>query len=155
MTAAARFRFLGTYTASRLRVGDRATCLYRDTDVLITSWSDARISWPRCRALDHKGGSGLLVDETKHAIATESGEALEYPFGVTHNTVCKWRRTFEIGRHGTPGSKRAYKAIADALGNQLREKRPTARTLRKMRAAAVERDAAEPLREYAEQNGRP
>ena len=41
----------GPYTPPRLRRGDRATCLYRDAEVVITSWSDARISWPRCRAI--------------------------------------------------------------------------------------------------------
>jgi hypothetical protein len=51
------------YTPPALRGGDRATCLYRDDDVVITSWSDGRISWPRCRRIGARGGSGLLVDE--------------------------------------------------------------------------------------------
>jgi hypothetical protein len=38
----------GPYTAPSLKRGDKATCLYRDGDVIITGWSDARISWPRC-----------------------------------------------------------------------------------------------------------
>ena len=36
-------------------------CFYRDADVVITSWSGGRISWPRCRAIGHRGGSGLLA----------------------------------------------------------------------------------------------
>src|SRR5262249_7625408 len=51
----------GPYEPPPLQKGDRATCLSRDADVVITSWSDGRISWPRCRALGHRGGSGLLV----------------------------------------------------------------------------------------------
>jgi hypothetical protein len=54
----------GPYRAPPLKRGDRATCLFRDATVVITSWTDARIPWPRCRALDSPGGgSGLLVDE--------------------------------------------------------------------------------------------
>jgi hypothetical protein len=36
------------YTPPFLRRGDRATCLYRDADVTVTSWTLAPISWPRC-----------------------------------------------------------------------------------------------------------
>ena len=53
----------GPYTPPTLRRGDRATCLYRDGDVVITGWSDGRIPWPRCRWPETCGGSGLLVDE--------------------------------------------------------------------------------------------
>jgi hypothetical protein len=54
----------GPYRAPPLRRGDRAFCLFRDCDVVVTSWTNAPISWPRCRALDRPlGGSGLLVDE--------------------------------------------------------------------------------------------
>jgi hypothetical protein len=42
----------GPYKAAPLRRGDRAVCLVRDGDVIITSWTDAPIPWPRCRALD-------------------------------------------------------------------------------------------------------
>jgi hypothetical protein len=34
----------GPYQAPALRKGDRAFCLYHDTDVVITGWTDARIS---------------------------------------------------------------------------------------------------------------
>jgi hypothetical protein len=56
----------GPYKAPPLKRGDRAACLYRDCDVVITSWTDAPIPWPRCRAVDAPfggPGSGLLVDE--------------------------------------------------------------------------------------------
>jgi hypothetical protein len=50
------------YTPPALRRGDRATCLVGDCDVVITSWTDARISWPRCRAVESRGrGSGRLL----------------------------------------------------------------------------------------------
>jgi hypothetical protein len=46
----------GPYHAPPLRRGDRATCLYRDADVVVTSWTGAPIPWPRCRRLDGHGG---------------------------------------------------------------------------------------------------
>jgi hypothetical protein len=49
--------------APALRRGDRATCLYLDAEVIVTSWSDGRIPWPRCQRPGERGGSGLLVDE--------------------------------------------------------------------------------------------
>ena len=65
------------YVPPPLRKGDRVFCLYRDADVVITAWSDARIPWPRCRAVGSVGGSGLLItDELVRAIRTESSVAL-------------------------------------------------------------------------------
>jgi hypothetical protein len=62
-----------------LKKGDRATCLYRDALVVVTSWSDGRLSWPRCRALGHRGGSGILVyADLARAIRHESAAAVEY-----------------------------------------------------------------------------
>jgi hypothetical protein len=64
VTTSDRHRLLhGPYLAPRLRKGDRAFCIYRDADVVVTSWTDARIPWPRCRALHCRGGSGLLVTD--------------------------------------------------------------------------------------------
>ncbi|HZY89153.1 MAG TPA: hypothetical protein VFE78_30300, partial [Gemmataceae bacterium] len=54
----------GPYASPRLRRGDRAACLYKDCDVVVTGWTDARTPWPRCRPLDvPKSRPSLLVDE--------------------------------------------------------------------------------------------
>jgi transcriptional regulator with XRE-family HTH domain len=79
MTDCERFKLLfRLYKAPPLKRGDRAACLFRDTLVVVTSWTDARIPWPRCRALDSTGGgSGLLVDEElARAVRHESAAAL-------------------------------------------------------------------------------
>ena len=80
-----RHRLLhGPYRPPALRRGDRAVCLARDCDVIVTSWTDARISWPRCRALGHaRRRSGILVDEVlAGAIRNESAAAIGYWWGV-------------------------------------------------------------------------
>ena len=44
MTNRDRIKLLsGPYLPPKLKRGDRAFCIYRDADVLITGWSDARI----------------------------------------------------------------------------------------------------------------
>jgi hypothetical protein len=110
-----RNKLLGApYRAPSLRVGDRATCLYRDCEVIVTSWTDTRISWPRCRPVDVvRSHPTLLVDkELARAIRTESAAALRYWWGVGVKLVWKWRRAFAIDRTGTPGSARLVQAAA-------------------------------------------
>src|SRR5262245_16556405 len=118
----------GPYTPPPLRKGDRATCLFRDGTVVITSWSDARISWPRCRLLDtHGGGSGLLVEEElARAVRSESSLAIQHWWGVNPETVWRWRKALGVeGRAGTDGSQRLIQAAADAGAIKLRgKKRP-------------------------------
>jgi hypothetical protein len=74
---------LGPYQIPALRVGDRATCLYRNCDVVVTSWTDPPISWPRCKRTAGKGHPSLLVDEElARAIKTESAAAVMHWWGV-------------------------------------------------------------------------
>ena len=76
-----RVRLLhGPYEAPPLRVGDRATCLFADCDVVVTGWTDARISWPRCRPLDvRRSHPSLLVNEDlARAVRQESAAAQMY-----------------------------------------------------------------------------
>ncbi len=74
----------GPYQPPRLQVGKRALCHLRDALVVITSRTDAPISWPRCRALGHHGGSGLLLDgDLIRAVRCESAQAIKAWWGVT------------------------------------------------------------------------
>src|SRR6266852_506097 len=101
MTVADRYELLyGPYSAPALKRGDRATCLYRDGEVIITGWSNGRIPWPRCHVSGaHGGGSGLLVDEElARAIRTESATAIRYWWGVSSNAVSYWRQALGVTR---------------------------------------------------------
>jgi hypothetical protein len=115
----------GPYRAPPLRRGDRATCFFRDAEVVITSWTDAPISWPRCRAADGTGGgSGLLVDEElARAVRHESAAAVMCWWGAGHGAVFRWRRALSVGRTDNEGTARLTQAAAEkgAEAMQARE----------------------------------
>jgi hypothetical protein len=148
MTDADRVKFLhDPYRPPRLRKGDRAVCLDRDADVVVTSWTDARIPWPRCRALHCRGGSGLLVtEELRRAILSESAAALMLWFGVGEFAVWAWRRAFGVTKYGTEGSARLHLAAVERGAKKTRGKPLPAKVWAEMRRAAAQRtDLAETL----------
>jgi hypothetical protein len=122
MPDADRHRLLhGPYQAPPLQRGDRATCLFRDADVIITSWTDALILWPRCRLPNTGGGSGLLVDaELARAVRTESAAAIMHWWGVSSKAIWHWRKALGVERAGTEGSRRLIQAAAEAGAAVLR-----------------------------------
>jgi hypothetical protein len=83
----------GPYPAPAVRVGERAFCLYRGCEVVITSWTAAPIRWPRGRPPGGRGAGGLLVnDELLRAIQQESPAALKHWWGVNGMQLWKWRK---------------------------------------------------------------
>src|SRR5262245_644895 len=148
MNAADRVKLLhGPYTPPPLRRGDRATCLFRDCDVVITGWCAGRIQWPRCRALDTRGGgSGPLVEEElARAVRCESAAAMMHWWGASAFAVWGWRALGVEGRAGTEGSRRLIQAAADKGGAALRGRPLTAEQVEQRRRSAVENNLARHL----------
>ena len=143
-----RTPFIGTYTAPAVRRGERVTCLYRDADCVVTSWSNGHISWPRVRALETVGGSGLWVnEELAKAIRTESATALRCWFGVGVKAVWLWRKAFGVGGHATtPGSRNAIRAAAVKGAAAIKAKDWTDEELDRMAEAAKRRGTRPPQR---------
>src|SRR5262249_28431489 len=106
---------------------DRTTCLLRDCDVVITGWSDARIPWPRCRAVGTRGGgSGLLLDaELAAAVRHESAAAVMYWWGVSAGVVWRWRKALGVSRTNNEGSQRLIQAAAEEGAAAMREREYT------------------------------
>lgn len=130
----------GPYRPPPLKRGNRAFCLYRNCDVVVTGWSAARIAWPRCRSLEQCGGSGLLIDdELRRAILTESAEALKFRFGVGTNAAWRWRRAFGVTQFGTPGSKALHNAASQRGADATRGKPLSKAQRAKMCKAAAKR----------------
>src|SRR5262245_26136701 len=113
----------GPYTPPPLRRGDRTTCLFRDADVTVTSWTSAPIPWPRCyRPGTHGGGSGLLVtEELARAVRTESAVAVSYCWGVSEGVVWRWRKALGVGLLDSPGTRQARQEAAVRGGRAVRE----------------------------------
>jgi hypothetical protein len=146
----------GPYTPPSLRRGDRATCLYRDADVVVTSWTSAPIPWPRsCCPGTHGGGSGLLVtEELVRAIRTESAVAIKHWWGVGTHTAWSCRRTFGVGRCDTEGSKRLHQEVSERGAAAIRGRRPSQETIRKRVQTRRERGCPPPNR-WAEDGWKP
>jgi hypothetical protein len=126
----------GPYTPPHLRRGDKATCLYRDGDVIITGWSDARIPWPRCRRENTRGGSGLLVDEElARAIRSESSLALQYWFGVNYAVAWRWRKALGVERFNE-GSAKLHAVLNAHKAANLRGKPLPLQQVERIRATA-------------------
>ena len=91
----------------------------RDGLVIVTTWTDAPISWPRAYAPSEKsgGGPGLLVDEElARALRSESAAAVGHWWRVGKETISKWRRALGVTKRNNEGSRRLVRvATAKAL----------------------------------------
>src|SRR5262245_49240725 len=126
------------YRCPALKKGDCAFCLLRDGTVVITGLSNGRFVWPRCRALETHGGSGLLVDEElARAIRTERAEALKYWWGVGTHGVWHWRKSLGIKQWGSPGSKRLLDQSAHAGAEAMKRWEFTAEEISERRRRAI------------------
>jgi hypothetical protein len=103
MDDAERFRLLGNYKTPRFRYGRKVLCEVRG-EVTICGMSDAPISWPLCTR--GRGRRSLVVFKDLHrAILRESNQAICHWWGVTPQTVTKWRKALDVERN-TEGSMR-------------------------------------------------
>jgi hypothetical protein len=143
-----RVRLLhGPYRQPRLRKGDRATCLYKDCDVVVTGWTDARISWPRCRPVDvPRSHPSLLVDdELARAVRQESAAAVRHWWGVSVAVVWRWRRALGVTRTNNEGSRR-IRAAAEAGAARQRGVPLPPEAVERRRRTAREKHLAQYLR---------
>jgi hypothetical protein len=134
-----------------LKRGDRATCLFRDADVIITGWSAGRIPWPRCRLPGtHGGGSGLLVDEElARAVRSESKQAIMFWWGVSASAMRNWRRALGVERFNE-GSKCLHDSAAVETGRKTRGRKVPPEQVRRRVAPKRERGTLYIPRRWAE-----
>src|SRR5215211_7931672 len=105
MRAADRFKLLGTYRTPPVRVGRVLACEARDCDVIVTGYSDARIPWPLGRRRGTSARSLVVSGDLERAVRAESNQAVCHWFGVTPQTVSKWRTALGVGLTN-PGTHR-------------------------------------------------
>jgi hypothetical protein len=128
MPRSARTRLLfGPYRPPRLRKGARASCLYRDCDVIVTGWTDARITWPRCWPVEvpHAHPSLLVDEELARAVRSEATAAVGFWWGVGEGVVCRWRKALGVTKGNNPGTIRLVQGIAQASAAATRRRERT------------------------------
>lgn len=114
-----REELIGQYKAPRFKIGDVVTCGMRG-DVRIVGLTDAKIPWP-IGQVPGKGARGPVVyADLERALRVESNVAICHWWGVTGQTVRKWRRAIGVGPH-TEGSRRLRAAYgAEPEGSSAR-----------------------------------
>jgi hypothetical protein len=143
-----RVRLLfGPYRPPKLWVGDRTTCLFHDCEVIVTGWTDAPLSWPRCRRVEGGGRPGILVDEElARALRTEASLAVQYWCGVDVVRVWRWRKALGVGPRDPEGSRRLCQDVAEAAAAKVRGKKLPPEQVERRRRSAIENNLAQYLR---------
>ena len=133
---------------------DVSYCLVCDCDVIVTSWTDVRISWPRCRSVDRPvGGSGLLVDEElARAVMTESSAAVQHWWNASRNSVRLWRRSLDETLTNNPGTVRLLTASAKRGAAAMHEHEFTAEERAVKRKTARRLNLAQHLHRHRAEN---
>jgi len=136
-----RVRLLhGPYNARACAGGHRAFCLFKDCEVIVTGWTHARISWPRCRPLDvPRSHPSLLVnEELARAIRHESAAAVRFWWGISEGVIHRWRKALGITRTNIEGSQRLIQAACEKGAEQLRGRPLTPEQVERRRRTAQE-----------------
>jgi hypothetical protein len=99
-----RFDLLGrTYKTPRFRVGDVVTCSVRG-EVTIVAITDGKIPWPIGKTL--RARAPVVYKDLERAVRKESNQAVCYWWGITTQTVGKWRKALGVDQQnaGTQAS---------------------------------------------------
>jgi hypothetical protein len=115
--------------------------------VVITGWTDARISRPLRRPLDNRMGRPtiLLDDELARAVRHEAAAAIRHWWGGSVGVVWRWRRCLGVGRTDSEGSRRLNQSAAEAGGAAMHERGLTDQEAEELRRRAVELDLGQYL----------
>jgi hypothetical protein len=141
----------GPYRAPALKRGDRAFCLLRDCDVVVTGWSDAPIPWPRCRGLEgtRGGGSGLLLDEElARAMRCESAAAIRHWWGVGEGAVWRWRKALGVTRLSNEQTRELHRSAGRAAGAAMKARVWTAEEREARQQQALKQNTAARLEKH-------
>lgn len=146
MRDADRFKFLGTYKTPRVRIGRRLTCEARDCDVIVVGYSDGRIPWPLGRRPRQAAKALIVYGDLADAVRRESNQAVCYWFGVTPQTVSKWRKLLGVGltNDGTHRLRSAYTDETWAVEARAKAHAKTGDPERRAKIAAAKRGKPRP-----------
>jgi hypothetical protein len=103
-----RFRLLDTYRTPRFRYGRQVFCELRGW-VTVVGLTEAPIPWPVGKGRRMK--TLILYGDLARAVRRESAVAVAHAWGVTAQTVTKWRRALGVPL-ATEGTSRLHRAYA-------------------------------------------
>jgi hypothetical protein len=113
MTDADRFRLLhGPYRTPRFRYGHTLRCELRG-ELVVTGLTDAPVPWPLGRrpGKSVRARSLVLCGDLADAVRRESATAVAYHWGITAQTVTRWRQALGVG-HVNEGTHRLRSDLA-------------------------------------------
>ncbi|MCE9532750.1 MAG: hypothetical protein K8T89_16760 [Planctomycetes bacterium] len=105
MTESDRFKLLfGPYKPPRFRYGKVVSCEVRG-EVVIVGMSAGRIPWPIGQRRGSPARGFVVFADLAKAVRRESNQAICHWWGVTPQTVTKWRKAMDVGP-STEGTSR-------------------------------------------------
>jgi hypothetical protein len=93
--SAAHRHLLGTYRTPRFSYGSAVMCEVRG-EVIITGLTSARIPWPIAKRPGSRGRTLAVYGDLAEAVRRESVAAVSYWWGITAQTVTKWRQQMGV-----------------------------------------------------------
>jgi len=101
----------GPYSPPRLRRGQLAVCEARRDLVRVGPLSNGPIPWPTIEGRGRRGAGQLIVcGDLVRAVRKEAAAAIVRHWGVSQQTVWRWRKALGVGRM-TPGTVEVYRRL--------------------------------------------
>jgi len=116
-----------------VKVGSVVRCAIRGK-LVVVALSDGRIRWP----LGKRGGTKCLLvfGDLERALRTESASAVCYWWGVTNQTVSKWRKALGVPEF-TLGTSQLKRELLAPRGDAMRAKIDFSDPVRKTKIGAA------------------
>jgi hypothetical protein len=148
MTDADRFRLLfGPYRTPRFRYGGALRCELRG-ELIVCGLTDAPVPWPlgRLPGRNKRARSLVVSGDLAEAVRRESNQAVAHRWGITPQTVTKWRKALGVGHvnEGTHRLRSAYTAEPWAQESLAKAQGKAGDAARREKIAAAKRGRPRP-----------
>ncbi|MGC3971813.1 MAG: hypothetical protein QM775_32065 [Pirellulales bacterium] len=135
--------YFGPYKTPKFKLGQHVKCAVRGP-VTINKLSDSRIPWPMGRTEDNTNRMLVVYGGLEEAVRRESATAVCHWWGVTAQTVSKWRGAMGVGRYTEGNLQLRSHYMVNKPSEAVKEKKkPTKKAAAKpVKKSAVKRRTA-------------
>jgi hypothetical protein len=120
MNDAERFKLLhGPCRAPRCKIGQKLWCEMRGW-VIVRGMSEGRVAWPVTRV--NRATAFIVCAGLAEAIRRESASAVCYWWGITPQTVTKWRKALDVPTYNEGTTKLWSKLSAEFLTPEVQKR---------------------------------